>query len=109
MTWVRGTYLHISGAYAVSIDAILILCFASLTIKHSISRNITVHQRWAMRLFFSRQCGLVFAGVNDGLGNHCAGASWYEQRYVRANQPSYNVRLLFDPAFGIRTLSFGSR
>lgn len=51
MTWVRGTHLHISGAYAITIDAVLILIFAVFTVKHAIRRNITTHQRWAMRLF----------------------------------------------------------
>lgn len=51
MTWVRGTHMHISGAYAISIDALLILVFAVLTVKFAIRRNIKVHQRWAMRFF----------------------------------------------------------
>jgi len=53
LTWLRGTYLHISGAYAITIDAILILIFATLTVKNAILRNISTHQHWAMRLFLA--------------------------------------------------------
>ncbi|KCZ93761.1 DUF2306 domain-containing protein [Hyphomonas johnsonii] len=57
LVWVRGGYFHIPGALAISLNAVLILAFAFLTLKHAIARNIAVHQRWALRLF------IVVSGV----------------------------------------------
>ncbi len=53
MTWIRGTHLNIIGAYAITLDAILILVFAYHTVKNAIRRDIKTHQRWAMRLFMA--------------------------------------------------------
>lgn len=51
LTWVRGTHLNVIGAYAITLDAVLILVFAFMTVRFAIRRKIGDHQRWAMRLF----------------------------------------------------------
>jgi len=51
LTWVRGTYLSLVSAWAITFNALLILIFAWLTIKFAIRRDIRTHQVWAMRLF----------------------------------------------------------
>jgi len=43
--------------FGLSLNALLIIVFAMLTVKHAIARNISVHRRWALRLF------MVVSGV----------------------------------------------
>ncbi|GAA6205812.1 DUF2306 domain-containing protein [Thalassotalea sp. SU-HH00458] len=57
MVWTRGTVGAEIGKYSISINAILIMIFASLAVYNAIKRNIKVHRRWAIRLF------LVMGGV----------------------------------------------
>ncbi len=57
MVWTRGTVGAEIGKYSISLNAILILAFAFLTVYYAIKRNIKVHRRWAIRLF------LVMGGV----------------------------------------------
>ncbi|MFC7291368.1 DUF2306 domain-containing protein [Hirschia litorea] len=63
MTWIRGTHLNIIGAYAITLDAILILVCAYNTVKNAILRDIKTHQRWAMRLFMAAN-GVWFMRVS---------------------------------------------
>lgn len=57
MVWTRGTVGAEIGKYSISLNAILIMIFAALTVYYAIKRNIKVHRRWAIRLF------LVMGGV----------------------------------------------
>jgi hypothetical protein len=57
MVWTRGTVGADIGKYSISLNAILIMIFATLTVIYAIKRNIKVHRRWAIRLF------LVMGGV----------------------------------------------
>jgi len=43
--------------YGLSLNALLIIVFSILTVKHAIARNLAVHRRWALRLF------MVVSGV----------------------------------------------
>ena len=49
--WVRETRLSMVSLYAISINGLLILAFAALTLRHAVRREIAAHQVWAMRLF----------------------------------------------------------
>ncbi|MCI4646258.1 MAG: DUF2306 domain-containing protein [Hyphomonadaceae bacterium] len=51
MEWVRGAYLNLTGAVAITVDAVLILWFAVMTWRLAMARRIADHQRWALRLF----------------------------------------------------------
>jgi len=55
--WFRDTRLSPISAYAIALDAVLILAFAVPTVAFALRRNFAKHQRWAMRLF------LVASGV----------------------------------------------
>jgi len=57
MVWTRGTVGAEIGKYSISLNALLIMLFAALTVYYAIKRNINVHRRWAIRLF------LVMGGV----------------------------------------------
>ncbi len=51
MVWVAGRRNNLWGAFAISLDALLIIAFAALALRYAIARDITNHQRWALRLF----------------------------------------------------------
>jgi len=52
MVWIRGhQQTGIVGAIAISLNATLVLLFASVAWRAAASRNITRHRRWAMRTF----------------------------------------------------------
>lgn len=51
LVWIRGTYLSVQAAIAVSLNGILILAFAAMTIRFAMARQIDAHRRWALRLF----------------------------------------------------------
>ena len=51
MTWVRGTYLSLPSAAAVSLNGLLILLFATIAWRLAAQRRIDAHRRWAMRTF----------------------------------------------------------
>ena len=53
LTVVRGTFLSEISAAAILLDAMLILVFAALTLRHAIKRQIDTHRRWAMRTFMA--------------------------------------------------------
>lgn len=57
MVWTRGTVGGVPQAWAISINALLIMACAVMTVRHAIARRIDVHRRWALRLF------LVVSGV----------------------------------------------
>jgi hypothetical protein len=57
MVWTRGTVGDLSQHIAISINALLIIAFAGMVLRHALARRIDAHRRWALRLF------LVVAGV----------------------------------------------
>jgi uncharacterized membrane protein len=57
MVWTRDTFGPDSLELSVSLNGVLILIFAGLTLRYAMARNIDVHQRWALRTF------MVMSGV----------------------------------------------
>jgi hypothetical protein len=57
MVATRDTFGPDSLEIAVSINAVLIMVFAALTLRYAMARQIDVHQRWALRTF------VVMSGV----------------------------------------------
>jgi hypothetical protein len=51
LVWVRGTYLTLTGAIAISMDAGLILWFGAMAWRTALKRNFAAHRRWALRTF----------------------------------------------------------
>ncbi len=73
LTWVRGTYLSLPSAIAVTINGILILLFAAVAWRLAVTRRIDAHRRWAMRTFmvvngvwFLRVCIMTWVVVTGG-------------------------------------------
>lgn len=54
---VRGTYLSVISAFAILINALLILVFAGLAWRHAVKRRFAQHRLWALRTF------MVVSGV----------------------------------------------
>jgi hypothetical protein len=58
MIWTRDTFGGILiNDISVSIDAVLIMVFAAIAMRHAMARRIDVHHRWALRTF------IVVSGV----------------------------------------------
>ncbi len=57
LTWVRGSVGGLVGAVAISINGVLILLFALITIRYAMGRKFNNHRKWALRLF------MVVSGV----------------------------------------------
>ena len=57
LIWVRGSVGGPVGAISISINAVLILIFATLAIRLAKARNFRQHRKWALRLF------MVMSGV----------------------------------------------
>ncbi len=53
MTWARGTIGGTATAISISINAVLIIWFAAMTVKRAIERDISAHRRWALRLILA--------------------------------------------------------
>ena len=51
LTWGRGTWLNLTGAFGISLDAILILAFGAMAYRTARARRFAEHRRWALRLF----------------------------------------------------------
>jgi hypothetical protein len=51
MVWFRGTAGDFPQHIGVSLDALLIMIFAVLAVRHAIARDFKTHRRWALRLF----------------------------------------------------------
>ncbi len=51
LVWVRGAVLSTNGAWAITLNATLILVFATLAIRTAQARNIPAHRKWALRLY----------------------------------------------------------
>jgi len=53
MIWTRGSVGGPVMAVTISINAVLILLFAALTLRYALARDIATHRRWALRLFLA--------------------------------------------------------
>ena len=52
MVWIRGgTIGGMVGDTAITLDAVLIIAFAALTLRYALAGKIATHRRWALRLF----------------------------------------------------------
>jgi hypothetical protein len=60
MVWGRGPSRHLVPHLGVSLDAVLIMTFAALALRYALARNISTHQRWALRLFMVVNAGWFF-------------------------------------------------
>lgn len=57
LVWVRGTVGDLSQHISISLNAVLIMLCAAMTLRYALTYEIEVHRRWALRLF------LVVSGV----------------------------------------------
>jgi hypothetical protein len=60
MVWSRPEPIRIVQNAGVSIDALLIVLFAILAVRHVMKRNLGAHRRWALRLFMVVNAGWFF-------------------------------------------------
>jgi len=51
MAWIRGAHAGALADFAISLDAVLILLFAAVTLGFARARDFDRHRRWAMRTF----------------------------------------------------------
>jgi Predicted membrane protein (DUF2306) len=72
LTWVRGSYLAVTGAVAISFDAALIIGFGLMAWRSARKRDFAAHRRWALRTFFVAsgvwfmRVGYMFWGLATG-------------------------------------------
>jgi hypothetical protein len=57
MVWTRGAIGDLSQHIAISINAVLVMFFSAMALRHAIARRLDAHRRMALRLF------LVVGGV----------------------------------------------
>jgi hypothetical protein len=53
MMFVRGTVGDATQHFAIAVNAILIMIFAVVALRTAMKRQISVHRRWALRLFMA--------------------------------------------------------
>ncbi|MDZ4813131.1 MAG: DUF2306 domain-containing protein, partial [Pseudomonadota bacterium] len=53
MVWTRGSVGDMSQHIAISINALLIMVFTAMTLRHALARRIDLHRRWALRLYLA--------------------------------------------------------
>src|SRR6185295_18158611 len=51
MVWVRGANPSVVGKVSTSLNAVLILTFAAFAWRAALRRDVSVHRRWALRLY----------------------------------------------------------
>ena len=75
LVWVRGTYLTLTGAVAISLDAVLIIGFGLKAWLTARQRDFAAHRRWALRTFvvasgvWTMRVGYITWGIlTGGLG-----------------------------------------
>ena len=51
LVWVRDAILNLTGAIAISINALLIIVFAVLALRDARAGQMASHRRWALRTF----------------------------------------------------------
>lgn len=70
--WVRGSYMTIAGAIAISLDGVLILSFGTMAWITARRRNLAAHRRWALRTFivasgvWFMRIGYIVWGITTG-------------------------------------------
>lgn len=57
LTWIRGSVGGLIGDIAITINGVLIIAFAVITIRYAMRRAFGAHRKWALRLF------MVVSGV----------------------------------------------
>lgn len=77
LTWTRSEIGDVISHIGISGDAVLIIAFAILTVRHAMARRFTLHRRWALRLFmaasavwFFRVGLMAWAALTGGAGIH---------------------------------------
>jgi uncharacterized membrane protein len=60
MIWTRKTAGDLSQHIALSVNALLILGFAGMALRHALARQFDAHRRWALRLFLVVSGGWFF-------------------------------------------------
>jgi hypothetical protein len=60
MVWSRGATRSILQTLGISVDAVLIIAFAVLSVRYAMKRDIRTHRRWALRLFMVVNAGWFF-------------------------------------------------
>ena len=75
LVWVRGSYMTVPGAIAISMDGVLILWFATMAWITARRRDFAAHRRWALRTFivasgvwFMRLGYIVWGVLTGGAG-----------------------------------------
>ena len=53
LVWGRGSPPESLREMATTFNGVLILAFAGLAVRHAMARRITIHRRWAMRLYLA--------------------------------------------------------
>ena len=73
MLWWRGAVGDVVQHIGISLNAVLVLLFAGMTLRRALQRDIAAHRRWALRLFLAVsgvwffRVGLMFwLAVNGG-------------------------------------------
>lgn len=51
LVWVRESYLNLTGALGISLNAFLIIGFAIMAWRTAVRKKFAEHRRWALRLF----------------------------------------------------------
>lgn len=72
LTWVRGTYLNVTGAIGISLNASLIIGFSIMAWRAAVNGDFAQHRLWALRLFivanavWFMRLGYVIWGASTG-------------------------------------------
>ena len=75
LVWTRGVLGGLPGHLAISLDAVLIILFGAIALRHAIARRIDRHRDWALRFFivvsavwFFRIGMMAWIVVTGGMG-----------------------------------------
>jgi hypothetical protein len=60
MVWSHSSAVRLIQHLGISLDAILIVAFSILAVRHAIARDLATHRRWALRLFMVVNAGWFF-------------------------------------------------
>lgn len=72
LVWGRGSYLNLTGAIGISLNAVLIISFAIMAWRTALKRQFVDHRLWAMRLFivanavWFMRLGYMIWGIGTG-------------------------------------------
>jgi hypothetical protein len=65
MVWTRGVLGGVANHVGISLNALFIIAFAAIAVRHAIARDIDTHRRWALRLFLAVS-GVWFIRIGYG-------------------------------------------